>query len=132
MQKKDQEPGYFTADPALYNLLKQYAKENRQKETLAETILWRFIRGCQLGVNFRRQHIIGDYIADFVCLPQKIIIELDGGYHQLPSQQLSDEERTVWLNNKGFKVLRFSNEEVIGNIEGTLEAIKENINERKQ
>ena len=85
-----------------------------------------------MGVNFRRQHIIGDYIADFVCLPQKLIIELDGGYHQLPSQQLSDEERTVWLNNKGFKVLRFSNEEVIGNIEGTLEAIKENINERKQ
>ena len=132
MQKKGQEPGYFTADPTLYDILKQFAKENRQKETLAETILWKFLRGRQLGVNFRRQHIIGDYIADFVCLPQKLIIELDGGYHQLSSQQLSDEERTVWLNNKGFKVLRFSNEEVIGNIEGTLEAIKENINERKQ
>jgi len=132
MQKKGQEPGYFTADPTLYDILKQFAKENRQKETLAETILWKFLRGCQLGVNFRRQHIIGDYIADFACLPLKLIVELDGGYHQLPEQQLSDEERTTWLNSKGFKVLRFSNEEVIGNIEGTLETIKKNIYERKQ
>lgn len=132
MQKKGQEPGYFTADPTLYDILKQFAKENRQKETLAETILWKFLRGRQLGVNFRRQHIIGDYIADFACLPLKLIVELDGGYHQLPEQQLSDEERTTWLNSKGFKVLRFSNEEVIGNIEGTLETIKKNIYERKQ
>jgi len=125
------EPGYYTADPTLYGLLKQFAKENKQHETEAETILWKFLRNKQLGVNFRRQHIIGEYIADFVCLSSKLIIELDGGYHQLPNQQISDEVRTKWLESKGFHVIRFTNEEIIGNIEEVINHIRDYINERK-
>ncbi len=120
------------ADPTLYGQLKLFAKENRQKETPAEMILWKFLRGCQLGVNFRRQHIIGSFIADFACLPLRLIIEIDGGYHQLPSQQISDEERTKWLECHGFKVIRFTNDEIIGDIEGTLNKLKAYIDERKQ
>ena len=120
------------ADPTLYGLLKQFAMENRKIETLAEMVLWKFLRGKQLGINFRRQHIIGDYIADFVCLPQRLIIELDGGYHQLPSQIISDEERTVWLESKGYRVVRLTNEEVLGDIEGTIIKIKTYIDENKR
>ena len=112
------------ADPALYGLLKQFVKENRNHETTAEMVLWKFIRGDQLGVHFRRQHIIEMFIADFVCLSKRLVIELDGGYHQLPELQISDEERSKWLEDKGFKVIRFSNEEVLGNIEGTITSIK--------
>jgi very-short-patch-repair endonuclease len=83
------------------------------------------------GGHFRRQHIIGQYIADFACLSHKLIIELDGVYHQLPNQQISDEERTEWLESKGFYVLRFTNEEVIGDTEKVLNKIKNYIiNER--
>ncbi len=95
-------------------------------------VLWKFLRSNQLGAHFRRQHIIGDYIADFACLPLRLIIELDGGYHELPTQQVNDEERTKWLENKGFKVIRFSNEEVLGDIEGTIIKIKTYINENKR
>lgn len=115
------------AEPVMYGLLKQFVKENRRHETQAESVLWSFLRDNQLGVHFRRQHIIGPFIADFACLPQRLIVELDGEYHQLPTQQLSDEERTKWLESKGFKVIRFTNEEVIGNLENTLSVIKEHI-----
>lgn len=120
-------PEYYTADSILYGLLKEFAKKNRQRETVAEMILWRFLRGCQLGVNFRRQHIIGMFITDFACLPKKLIIELDGGYHQLPDQQISDQERTEWLENKGFKVIRFTNDEVTGNTDGVINKIKKEL-----
>ena len=87
------------ADPISYGLLKQYVKENRRKETQAESILWKYLRMDQLGVHFRRQYIIGNYIADFACLAKRLIIEIDGGYHQLPTQQVSDAERTEWLED---------------------------------
>ena len=82
------------------------------------------VKGKQLGGVFKRQHIIGDFIADFYCPHAKLVIELDGGYHQLPGQQVSDEERTRWLEEHGYKVVRFTNEEVIGNMEQTLQIIK--------
>lgn len=119
------------ADPIAYGLLKHYAKENRQNETLAEMVLWDFLRGHQLGVNFRRQHIIGMFIADFACLPLKIIIELDGGYHQIPEQQVSDKERTQWLESKGFSVYRFTNEDILADTKETIQKIKKIIDERR-
>ena len=72
-------------------------------------------------------HIIGNYIADFVCLPARLVIEIDGGYHQLPQQEVNDEVRTTWLNEQGFNVIRFTNEEVIANIESVLQTIKEHL-----
>ena len=64
------------------------------------------------------------FIADFACLSRKLIVELDGKYHQLPDQQVSDKDRTDWLESQGFKVLRFTNEEVTCDIDGVLTAIK--------
>ena len=118
---------YCTAAPYIYKLLKEFTRENRAKPTEAEMVLWRELRGSQLSVPFRRQHIIGEYIADFVSLPAKIIIELDGRYHSLPEQQISDEERTQWLEQHGFKVIRFTNEQVLCDIENVLLMIKKNI-----
>ena len=100
---------YQTADPLLYSLLKEYAYRMRINPTEAESILWQQLRGKALGQPFRRQHIIGPFIADFICVPRKLILEIDGGYHQLPDQQISDEERTQWLEAKGYKVIRFTN-----------------------
>ena len=118
---------YQTADPCLYKRLKRYARENRNRSTESEEILWELLRAKQLGVPFKRQHIRGDYIADFVCLPAKLIVEIDGGYHQLPEQQMSDEQRTEWLQRRGYKVLRFTNEEIIADTNNVLEKIKQNI-----
>ncbi len=108
-------------------MLKAYAKENRKNPTEAENILWDCLKERQLGQPFRRQHIIGDYIADFICIPSKLIIEIDGGYHQLPEQQVSDEQRQEWLESRGFTVIRFTNEEVINDIENVLETIEQNL-----
>ena len=72
---------YKTAAPDRYELLKAFARENRKKMTLAETILWEHIRGKALGVKFLRQHVIGDYIADFLSCEGGLVIEVDGGYH---------------------------------------------------
>lgn len=115
---------YQTADPILYVRLKAFSKEMRKFATEAESILWEYLRAKQLGKTFKRQHIIGDYIADFVCLESGLIIELDGGYHQLPEQQISDEQRTEWLEKHGFRVIRFKNEELFTNIDHCLEIIK--------
>ena len=118
---------FKTADPVLYSLLKDYAAQNRKHATEAENILWELLRGRQMGQPFRRQHIIGEFIADFICIPSRLIIELDGGYHQLPNQQVSDIERQQWLEQHGFKVIRFTNEEVISNTERVLKIIKDNL-----
>jgi very-short-patch-repair endonuclease len=116
--------GYEMADPMTYSLLKEYAKENRRKQTEAESILWNFLKGNFFGTHFRRQHIIGQFIADFICLSHHLIIELDGKYHQIPEQQTSDQERTEWLENNGYTVIRFTNEAIIANTEKVLTAIK--------
>jgi len=123
--------GYEMADPMLYEKLKQFAEENRKNPTEAESIMWEYLKGNFYGAHFRRQHIIGQFIADFVCLSHKLIIELDGKYHQLPDQQMNDHDRTEWLEDKGFYVLRFTNEEVIGDTGTILNKIKTYIiNER--
>ena len=119
------------ADPVLYSLLKDFANENRKKPTEAECILWNYLKGNTLGAHFRRQHIIGQFIADFVCLSHKLIIEIDGKYHQLPEQQITDAERTDWLESKGFKVIRFKNEQIVADIDKVLNTINAYIiNER--
>lgn len=118
---------YCTADGSLYGRLKEFAKSNRKNPTDAERALWNMIKCCRLGQDFKRQQVIGCFIADFVCLTSNLIVELDGSYHNLPEQQVSDEERTRWLENQGFKVIRFANEEVIGNTDNVLQKIKENL-----
>lgn len=114
---------YQTADPLLYDVLKEFAKENRKHQTDAERILWAELRRNQLGYTFKRQHIIGSYIADFVCLDHKLVVEVDGGYHSQPEQMFLDEMRTNWLEQVGYKVIRFKNEEIVGDIERVLNII---------
>ena len=111
-----------------YDLLRQFSQENRKNPTEAESILWSALRASQCGVRFRRQHIIGDYIADFVCLSRKLIIEVDGAYHNRAAQMISDEQRTEDLKRLGFRVLRLQNEEIIANIDKVVGKIEKEIN----
>lgn len=123
----DRAQHWQTADPVLYGLVKDFAKKMRyEQSTQAEEILWDKLKGKQLnGYKFRRQHIIGPYIADFVCLKQNLIIEIDGLIHQLPENKANDEERTKWLEEQGFKVIRFTNAEVITQLDVLLKKILE-------
>lgn len=118
---------YQSAECTVYGKLKEYAEKNRKHPTQAESVLWELLRGKSLGCSFRRQHIIGQFIADFVCLDRNLVIEIDGGYHQLPEQQTSDEERTKWLNEQGLKVIRFTNEEILTNTEQVINTIKQEL-----
>ena len=102
------------------------ARALRSAMTDAERLLWRALRSKQLnGHRFRRQHPIGQYITDFACIEQKIVIELDGGQHQ---EQLDyDEQRTDFLREHGWQVLRFWNNDVLNNLDGVLSVIAENL-----
>ncbi|MFM9911364.1 MAG: vitamin B12 dependent-methionine synthase activation domain-containing protein [Chitinophagaceae bacterium] len=125
-EQAQQQNFYETADPALYKLIKDYALQNRKNPTEAESVLWNQLRGDKLNnYSFRRQHIIGNFITDFVCLANKLIIEVDGLIHQLPEMKISDEERTIYLENLGYKVIRVTNAEVLHETEATLLRIKQ-------
>lgn len=118
--------GVNLADPILYPLLKKYANENRHQPTEAEKVLWQMLSDKSLmGYKFRRQHIIGQYIADFACLETRLIIEIDGKYHFANEQIEEDRIRTEILNKYGYTVIRFTNEEVLCNLETTIKRIKE-------
>ena len=120
----ENQPGYMFADPITYPLLKEFALKNRSNPTQAEDLLWNIVKSKKLeGFKFRRQHIIGNYIADLVCLDRGLIIEIDGLQHQLPENNESDETRTLWLGMKGFKVIRFNNDEIINKTENVLNKI---------
>jgi len=114
---------YETARPSTYKLLKELQKENKKNSTQAESILWENLRNKNIKYKFRRQHIIDIFIADFVCLEKKLIIEVDGGYHNTLEQREADELRTQILNEIGFKVIRFTNEQVVGDIDNVINRI---------
>ncbi len=99
------------------------ARALRKNQTDVEKILWQHLRNRQLvGYKFRRQFPIAPYIADFACLELKLIIELDGGQHA--DQTNYDNKRRMFLKQRGFKIIRFWNNEVIENTAGVLEAIR--------
>ena len=120
---------YNIADPFYYGMLKEYASENRKFQTDAERMLWRYLSTNKLGIHFRRQHIIGCYIADFVCLRKKLVIEVDGGYHSQSEQAIKDYYRTEDLERMGFKVIRFRNEDIETNISLVLDQIFNKLSE---
>jgi very-short-patch-repair endonuclease len=98
------------------------ARRLRKNPTDAAMRLWWRLRQKQLGgFRFRRQIPLGPYVADFVCLSEKLVIEVDGGQHA--EQVEHDAARTAWLAANGFRVLRFWNNEVLGNMEGVLQTI---------
>jgi very-short-patch-repair endonuclease len=108
--------------------LTHLAKGLRKRSTDVEQLLWSRLRAGRFeGMKFRRQHPIGQYIADFVCLERKLIIELDGGQHALPDEILKDRQRDAWLEKEGYTVIRFWDNEVLANTSGVLEAIRERL-----
>ena len=113
---------YNTADSVVYKYIKDARKELMKQPTHAEIMLWKYLRNNQTGYKFRRQHVIGKYIADFACLPKKLIIEIDGKIHL--KQQKEDANRTADLNALGFRVIRFTNEEVLENVLNVIDEIK--------
>ena len=115
---------YNTADPMLYGVLKENARMNKQRPTEAESMLWNLLRRRQLGVLIRKQYIIDAYIVDFVCLSKQLIIEVDGKYHYTDEQQELDNLRDQRLQELGYTILRFTNEEVIAQPEIVVEQIK--------
>ena len=99
------------------------ARALRKNPTEAERALWRHLRSRQLDEHkFRRQQPLGLYIADFVCLEKRLIIEIDGGQHV--GQVASDAERTAWLEVQGFRVLRFWNHDVLKDAEAVVDVIR--------
>lgn len=115
--------GVHTADPRLYGVLKEFAEENRKNPTEAESVLWNTLKAKGVGLKFRRQHIIEDFIVDFFCNEKKLTIELDGGYHRVPEQMKKDEERTARLQELGYTELRFTNEQVLCEIDNVIKEI---------
>ena len=115
--------GFETGASRIWETLKANSRENRKNQTEAENILWQTLRNNKTGYKIRRQHAIDGYIADFVCLIKGLAIEIDGGYHNFSKEE--DEIRTTVLNQKGFDVIRFTNEEVIKNTHDVIGRIKE-------
>ncbi len=108
----------------------QFCKALRQNSTDVEKILWYFLRNRNLlNCKFRRQHLIGNYIVDFICIDIKLIIELDGGQHNLRQQY--DNNRTNFLNQQGFKVLRYWNNELTMQLESVMNDIVNEVEKLK-
>ena len=116
---------YKTGNSDRYQLLKFESKRMRAVPTDAEKHLWNFLRAGNLGVKFRRQHPIDDYIADFVCLSKCLIVEVDGKIHEREVEH--DTIRDERLRSLGYTTLRFTNEQVLTNVESVLDTIKQNI-----
>ena len=102
----------------------ELARKLRKQMTDTERILWSELRGRRLGAHrFRRQHPLGPYVVDFVCLEKRFIVEIDGGHHSEPGQIERDRRRTRWLEDAGYVVLRATNTEVFENADGVCETI---------
>lgn len=102
--------------------MKERARMLRKNMTDAEQLLWRHLRNRELGgYKFRRQKPIGPFIVDFVCLEKRMVVEVDGGHHA--SQLDADQERSTYLEKKGFRILRFWNNEVLNETESVLSLI---------
>ena len=114
---------HYGAAPKIFEL----AEELRGRMTEAEKILWDVLRKNDWQLNFRRQHPISIYIADFYCHKIKLVIELDGGYHHDTEVKIYDATREKDISDFGIRVIRFKNEEVISNIENVLIKIKHSI-----
>jgi very-short-patch-repair endonuclease len=100
-----------------------YPRKLRREQTDAEKIVWSILRNNQLGCKFRRQHPVGDYIVDFICLEKSLVIEIDGGQHSIEV----DKVRSDFIESRGFKILRFWNNEIFESREGVYDRIKEQV-----
>jgi very-short-patch-repair endonuclease len=109
---------------AMVDRQRQFARKMRAEPTDAERVLWQRLRHdfALIGSHFRRQALVGPFIVDFASRKAKLVIELDGGQHEW--QQASDAQRTRYIEAAGYRVLRFWNHDVLGNLEGVLSEIQ--------
>ena len=106
-----------------------FAKDLRFASTEAESRLWRHLRAARLrGFKFKRQQPLGDYIVDFICFEQRLIIEVDGSQHI--EREMTDDARTAWLESQGFTVARFWNDAVLRDTDLVLEEILRKLDRR--
>lgn len=126
--------GHFfkTGDTGYWQTLKKYGRENRKNPTEAENILWQRLRNKKLGVKARRQHSIHGFIVDFAMLEVKLVIEVDGNYHDEKDQMIYDQAREKFLKEFDLDLIRFTNEEVIGHTEAVINKIRAAIEGKKQ
>ncbi len=104
---------------------KGIARHLRKNLTYGEKILWKILRNKNVkGLRFRRQHPIDNYIVDFYCKEKSIIIEIDGPLHEEEERKLKDEIRETYLHAKGYRILRFRDKELLGNVDDILQRIK--------
>ena len=104
--------------------LADLARELRERQTPAEALLWQLLRNRRLlGFKFRRQHQFGDYIADFYCNEARLIIECDGSVHNPNEHWHHDQNRDAYMIAQGLRVMRFTNEQILDDIESVLEEI---------
>jgi len=112
------------ADQIPHDVMVRLARRQRQLSVNAEAIIWRALRDRRCGnFKFRRQVPIGTYIADFVCFEKKLVVEIDGPSHEEEGQRLHDATRDQWFRREGFRVLRLSNDLVIGSPEIAIQRI---------
>lgn len=121
--KMDERAFYNTANPQIYKHIKGIRDQLKCNPTKAESAIWEYLRNKRTGHKIRRQHIVGNYIPDFICLSKKLIIEIDGKIH-LKQKEL-DLLRTEKLNDLGFEIIRFTNEEVLDNPKLVAQKIKD-------
>ena len=114
----------------IHLLILAHAREMRHTQTPAESELWRALRNRQFLYKFRRQHPIDRFIVDFYCAEAKLLVEVDGASHLEPDQQEYDKLRSEYLEELGYKVIRFTNEEVKFNIEGVISEILKTVESR--
>ncbi|MEO6136423.1 MAG: DUF559 domain-containing protein, partial [Ginsengibacter sp.] len=118
---------FQTSNKKFWPQLKDLSRENRQEKTKAENILWQQLRNMKLDAKVRRQHVIDGFIIDFAFLNEHLLVEVDGGYHNDSNQKEYDEARTEFLTELGFRLIRFTNEEVENNISNVLEKIRKEL-----
>ncbi len=121
---------FHTTSPEKWKILKELARNNRKNPTESENILWQELRSNKLDSKIRRQHAIEDFIVDFVSINHKLVIEVDGGIHDLPENKEYDQIRTEYLNFIGYQVIRFTNDQVKNNLPNVLKNIRETLEKR--
>jgi very-short-patch-repair endonuclease len=98
-------------------VMQRLAKNLRSSQSTPETLLWKILRDRRIHMKFRRQMPIGNFIIDFVCMRQRLIVELDGPHHETVEQKISDARRELWLKQQAFRVLRITTDEMMGDSE---------------
>jgi methylmalonyl-CoA mutase cobalamin-binding domain/chain len=117
-------PEYYTSSVENWKILQPIAKELRHNQTEAENKLWQAVRRNSTGYKIKRQQVVDGYIADFICIEKRVIIEVDGEIHLNSENKKRDEERSRILGTQGYQIVRFTNEEVTDDIVKVVNKIK--------